>query len=161
VKTVRYLGIDPGSRATGYGVIDAQGSKLVYVSSGCVLAKAATFNGRLKEIFEGLCEVIELHQPEQVAIEQVFVAKNPGSALKLGQARGVAIAAALGQQLEIAEYSARTVKKSVVGTGSATKAQVQHMVSVILQLSGIPASDAADALAIAICHVNTCANSYG
>ena len=153
--SIRVLGIDPGSRTTGYGLIEAQRGSLQYVASGCVRTSGEDMARRLAEIYRGLGSVIAEHAPDEVAIEQVFVAKNPQSAIKLGQARGVAIAASVAQELPIHEYAARRVKQAVVGTGKANKAQVQHMVCALLGLSGVPREDAADALAIAICHVNT------
>lgn len=155
------LGIDPGSRVTGYGVVDASKRLAGYIASGCIRTEAGEFPDRLAEIYRGVVEVIETYQPELLAIEQVFVAKNPASALKLGQARGVAIAAAVGQSLPVHEYAPRQIKQAVVGTGSADKAQVQHMVTAILRLEGVPSTDAADALAIALCHINTAAHSNG
>jgi crossover junction endodeoxyribonuclease RuvC len=151
----RILGIDPGSRVTGYGVLCINGSEVGYVTSGCIRTTDADQPARLAEIYRGVAAIIGEHHPDEMAIEQVFLARNPDSALKLGQARGVAIAAAVENGLPVSEYAARRVKLAVVGTGRATKHQVQHMVRVILGLSGTPASDAADALAIAICHVNT------
>jgi crossover junction endodeoxyribonuclease RuvC len=150
----RVLGIDPGSRITGYGVIDAR-SKLGYVASGCIRTGNGSFADRLGEIYRSVCQIIEEHQPEVLAIEDVFLARNVDSALKLGQARGVAIAAGVAYGLGVHEYAARTVKRAVVGTGRAGKEQVQHMVRVLLDLPASPQADAADALAIAICHVNT------
>lgn len=150
------LGIDPGSRVTGYGVIRQQGRKLLYLGSGCIRTKADDLPTRLQRIYAGVMEIITQYQPNTFAIEQVFMAKNPDSALKLGQARGVAILAAVNQSLPVFEYAARQVKQTVVGTGAAEKTQVQHMVRSILKLSANPQSDAADALAIAIthCHFN-------
>lgn len=149
------LGIDPGSRTTGYGVIEAVGDTLRYVASGCVETTHGAFPGRLADIFRGVEAVIADHAPDEFVIEEVFVARNPRSALKLGQARGAAIAAAVDADLPVSEYAARSVKQAVVGTGRATKEQVQYMVRVLLSLSAAPPSDAADALAVAICHVNT------
>jgi crossover junction endodeoxyribonuclease RuvC len=149
------LGIDPGSRVTGYGVVEVGGSGACYRASGCIRPRAGSFVGRLGEIYRGVETLIRELSPDEMAIEEVFLATNPASALKLGQARGVAIAAAVAGGLPVTEYAARTVKLAVVGTGSASKPQVQHMVRVLLGLSGSPAADAADALAIAICHVNT------
>lgn len=148
------LGIDPGSRITGYGVIKQQGRTFSYLGSGCIKAMAAgdDLAGRLQTIFAGVSELIVQFQPDLFAIEQVFMAKNPDSALKLGQARGAAIVAATNANLPVAEYSARQIKQSVVGTGAADKSQVQHMVKTILKLPGTPQADAADALAVAICH---------
>ncbi|MDM7859950.1 crossover junction endodeoxyribonuclease RuvC [Alteromonas sp. ASW11-36] len=148
------LGIDPGSRVTGYGVLRYQSNKMQYVGSGCIRVSGELDN-RLNQIFNGVTAIIEEFQPSMFAIEQVFMAKNPDSALKLGQARGAAIVAATQRELPVAEYSARQIKQSVVGRGSAEKAQVQHMVTQMLGLSATPQSDAADALAVAICHTHT------
>lgn len=151
----RIIGIDPGSRITGYGVIEVRGRELAYVTSGCIRAGTGPMPERLGEIYSGVSTLIETNHVQELAIEEVFLARNPSSALKLGQARGVAIAAAHASGLPVHEYAARSVKQAVVGTGGAGKAQVQHMVRVLLNLEGAPAEDAADALAIAICHVNT------
>lgn len=151
----RVIGIDPGSRLTGYGVVDVVPDGIRYLASGCIRTTAGTFPERLAEIYLGVSELISEHRPEVFAIEEVFLASNPDSALKLGQARGVAIAVGVAHGLPIHEYAARRVKLAVVGTGRASKPQVQHMVRVILGLPGDPQADAADALAIAICHVNT------
>ena len=149
------LGIDPGSRVTGFGVINAVGSRNEYIASGCIRLRQEALSERLKEIFDCVTEIILLHSPQQMAIEQVFMAKNAGSALKLGQARGAAIVATVNQGIPVSEYSARQIKQSVVGTGAADKAQVQHMVKSILGLSDSPQEDAADALAAALCHAHT------
>ncbi|MCV2885551.1 crossover junction endodeoxyribonuclease RuvC [Aestuariibacter sp. AA17] len=149
------LGIDPGSRITGYGVVKQVGAKMEYVASGCIRVKGEELAGRLNQIFNGVSEIIAQYQPQLFAIEQVFMAKNPDSALKLGQARGAAIVAATCAQLPVAEYSARQIKQSVVGKGSADKTQVQHMVMHLLKLSASPQADAADALAVALCHGHT------
>lgn len=148
------LGIDPGSRLTGYGIIKQEGRKFTYLGSGCIKAISAgeELAPRLQTIFCGISEIILQFKPDLFAIEQVFMAKNPDSALKLGQARGAAIVAATNADLPVAEYSARQIKQSVVGLGSANKTQVQHMVCKILQLPAAPQADAADALAVAICH---------
>jgi crossover junction endodeoxyribonuclease RuvC len=151
----RVLGIDPGSRITGYGVLELGAAGASYRASGCIRPSATAFVDRLGEIYRGVEALIIEHAPDEIAIEDVFMARNPASALKLGQARGAAIAAAVAAGLPVTEYAPRTVKLAVVGTGSAAKSQVQHMVRVLLRLSGTPAADAADALAIAICHVNT------
>jgi crossover junction endodeoxyribonuclease RuvC len=151
----RILGIDPGSRVTGYGLVIVGDRGASYLGSGCIRPRSAAFVDRLGEIYHGVAALIREHDPHEVAIEQVFLASNPASALKLGQSRGAAIAAAAAAGLPVAEYAARSVKLAVVGTGRASKGQVQHMVRVLLRLSGTPASDAADALAIALCHVNT------
>ena len=150
------LGIDPGSRKTGYGLIQAQGSKYEYVSSGVIrIPETLLLPERLKVIFDSVSELIYTHIPQEFAIENVFMAKSAGSALKLGQARGAAIVAAVHQDLPVSEYEARKVKQSVVGTGAADKLQVQHMVKTLLKLPQTPQEDAADALAVAICHANT------
>lgn len=149
------LGIDPGSRLTGYGVIKKHSNKIDYLGSGCIRLGSGELPSRLQTIFAGVSEIITQFKPQEFAIEQVFLAHNPSSALKLGQARGAAIVAATNHQLPVFEYSARQVKQSVVGTGAADKSQVQHMVQAILKLPGKPQADAADALAIALCHANT------
>ena len=157
---MKVLGIDPGTRSTGYGVVEAVQGRVGYVASGCIRPAAGAMAQRLGEIHAGVSELIAAHGAEQLAIEEVFMSRNPQAALKLGQARGVAMAAAVAVGLEVFEYAPRTVKKAVVGTGGATKAQVQHMVRILLNLrSGRLAADAADALAIAICHVNTAAQA--
>lgn len=149
------LGIDPGSRVTGYGLINSVGNKFEYIDAGCIRIESAPLPDRLKSIFDGICAVIESHSPQQAAIEEVFMGRNAASALKLGQARGAAMTACLSHDLSVEEYSARKVKQAVVGAGGADKAQVQHMVKALLSISGTIAEDAADALAIAICHANT------
>ena len=149
------LGIDPGSRLTGYGVIRQVGAKTEYLGSGCIRLQGDALAPRLKQIFDGVSEIITQYRPTEFAIEQVFLAKNPDSALKLGQARGAAIVAATCQYLPVAEYSARQIKQSVVGKGNADKTQVQHMVTHLLKLSASPQADAADALAVALCHSHT------
>jgi crossover junction endodeoxyribonuclease RuvC len=151
---VRILGIDPGLQVTGFGVIDRQGARLSYVTSGCVRSGRGELAARLKVLLEGLNEVIATHRPQQVVIEKVFVNVNPQSTLALGQARGAAICAAVLAGLPVAEYTALQVKKSVVGNGQAKKEQVQHMVRRLLSLPGAPGADAADALACAICHAH-------
>ena len=152
---IRVLGIDPGLRITGFGVLDKTGSKLVYVTSGCIKTPAAgNLALRLKSILEGLREVIASVAPDQIAIEKVFVNTNPQSTLLLGQARGTAICAAVLHELPVAEYTALQVKQAVVGNGHAAKEQVQDMVKRLLQLTGAPSPDAADALACAICHAH-------
>ena len=149
------LGIDPGSRITGFGVIDVVGNKQRYIASGSMHIAKSTFGEQLKQIFVGISELVVLHHPEEAAIEQVFVHANINSALKLGQARGVAIVAVAQSGISIAEYSARQVKQAVVGYGNAEKSQVQHMVKLLLKLQNTPQADEADALAIAICHANS------
>lgn len=153
------LGIDPGSRVTGYGVINAVGGRLQYLASGTIrIPDTLALAERLKVIFSSVNELIETHLPQEFAIEQVFMSKSAGSALKLGQARGAAIVAAVHHNLPVEEYEARKVKQAVVGTGAADKTQIQHMVKTLLSLPATPVEDAADALAVAICHANTQAN---
>ncbi len=152
--TLRILGIDPGLRVTGFGLIEQSGQKLVYVASGCIRSGDGELPQRLKVLLEGLQEVIASYRPQCAAIEQVFVNVNPKSTLLLGQARGAAICAAVASALPVAEYTALQVKQAVVGTGHARKEQVQAMVRRLLQLPGDPSPDAADALACAICHAH-------
>jgi crossover junction endodeoxyribonuclease RuvC len=151
---MRILGIDPGLRVTGFGVIDKVGQQLHYVASGCIKTPVGELPERLKSILNSLGEVITQHNPEQVAVEKVFVNVNPQSTLLLGQARGAAICAAVLVNLPVAEYTALQVKQAVVGNGHAKKEQVQLMVQRLLSLSGVPSPDAADALACAICHTH-------
>ncbi|MDX5151797.1 MAG: crossover junction endodeoxyribonuclease RuvC [Acidiferrobacterales bacterium] len=152
---MRILGIDPGSRFTGFGVIDTEGPRLSYHASGCIRITDTDLPDRLKTIFDGITEIVRLHSPDIVAIEKVFMARNADSALKLGQARGAAIAAVLQGEMPVAEYTALQIKQAVVGSGRAGKEQVQHMVRALLRLDGQPQADAADALACAICHAHT------
>ncbi len=146
------IGIDPGSRITGYGLIRIEGSQIFHLDSGCIRVTADNPGTRLQQIYTGLKTIIQQHQPIEAAIEQIFMHQNPSSALKLGQARGAAIVAL---ELPIAEYSARQVKQSVVGYGAAAKEQVQHMVRQLLGIKDNLQADAADALAIALCHAHT------
>jgi crossover junction endodeoxyribonuclease RuvC len=146
------IGIDPGSRITGYGVIRLVGNQNFYLDSGCLRITADNLGTRLQQIYTGIQAIIHQYVPQEAAIEQVFMHQNPGSALKLGQARGAAIVAL---DLPIAEYSARQVKQSVVGYGAAKKEQVQHMVKQLLSITHTLQADAADALAIALCHAHT------
>ena len=162
ISAVKVLGIDPGTRSTGYGLVEAAEGRITYIASGCIRPAAGAMAQRLGEIQGGISELIAAHGASQLAIEEVFMSRNPQAALKLGQARGVAMATAVAAGLEVFEYAPRTVKKAVVGTGGATKAQVQHMVRILLNLrGGRLAADAADALAIAICHVNTASQRLG
>ena len=149
----RILGIDPGSRITGYGIIEetTRGNSQ-YIASGSIRVKADSFPERLKQIFDGITEVIALYQPNEMAIEQVFMHKNADSALKLGQARGAAICASMVAGLPVSEYAARQVKQALVGKGGADKSQVQHMVKILLSLQGELQEDAGDALGISLCH---------
>ena len=154
------LGIDPGSRVTGYGVIRQTGRQLEYLGSGAIRTQVDDLPTRLKRIYAGVTEIITQFQPDMFAIEQVFMAKNADSALKLGQARGTAIVAAVNHDLPVFEYAARLIKQTVVGIGSADKIQVQDMVTRILKLSDKPQADAADALAIAITHAHSIQHSF-
>jgi crossover junction endodeoxyribonuclease RuvC len=155
MAALRILGIDPGLGITGYGVLDKEGSQLVYVASGRVRSnEAQPLAERLSTILLGLTEVIGTYSPVEVAVEKVFVNVNPHSTLLLGQARGAAICAAVMARLPVAEYSAMQVKQAVVGQGRARKEQVQEMVKRLLRLPGYPGEDAADALACAICHAH-------
>ncbi|GAB4062053.1 crossover junction endodeoxyribonuclease RuvC [Uliginosibacterium sediminicola] len=151
----RILGIDPGLRVTGFGVIERLGNKLAYIASGCIKTPSdATLPERLKVILAGVQEVVDTYQPAEAAVEIVFVNVNPQSTLLLGQARGAAICGLVSRNLPVMEYTALQVKQAVVGYGKANKEQVQHMVKRLLQLPGDPQADAADALACAIAHAN-------
>ena len=149
------LGIDPGSNITGYGVINASSNKYNYIASGGIHTTKNNISKQLREIFDGISALVNEYCPEEVAIEQVFIHANVNSALKLGQARGVALVAVAGESIKIAEYSARQIKQAVVGYGNAEKNQVQHMVKLLLKLKDKPQADEADALAVAICHANS------
>jgi crossover junction endodeoxyribonuclease RuvC len=151
---MRILGLDPGLRITGYGVIDKAGSVLTYVASGCIKSPDGELPDRLKNILNSVQEVIRLYSPGEVAVEKVFVNVNPQSTLLLGQARGAAICGAVLSELPVSEYTALQVKQAVVGNGHAKKEQVQEMVKRLLKLPGNPSADAADALACAICHAH-------
>jgi crossover junction endodeoxyribonuclease RuvC len=151
---MRILGIDPGFRVTGFGVVQIlRNGKLSYITSGCIKIKGDLAE-RLQIIHENITEIIADSRPDVLAIEKVFLARNADSALKLGHARGTAICACTNQQLNVHEYTALQIKKAVVGKGNAQKVQVQHMVKKLLALSGKPQADAADALACAICHAH-------
>jgi len=151
---IRILGIDPGSRQTGYGIIDSDGTKSIHVASGCIYVKGDNLPERLGNIFSRVSELITEWQPVEMSIEQVFVNKNVDSALKLGQARGAAICAGVQLNLPVNEYTPKAVKSAVVGTGNATKEQVQHMMSMLLSLNKDLQADEADGLAIALCHAH-------
>jgi len=153
-NVIRILGIDPGLRATGFGILEKTGSKLTYITSGCIRTAGGELPARLKTIIDGLAEVIGDNEPIQVAVEKVFVNVNPQSTLLLGQARGAAICAAVMHNLPVSEYTALQIKQAVVGNGHAKKEQVQEMVKRLLHLAGNPSPDAADALACAICHAH-------
>jgi crossover junction endodeoxyribonuclease RuvC len=153
---MRVLGIDPGSRITGYGIIDQDGNRLVHVDNGAIVTGSTDdFSLRLQRIYRGVAEVIASYRPDALAVEQVFFAKNVQSALKLGQARGAAIVAGVNVGLPIHEYTAMQVKLSVVGHGHATKEQVQRMVKALLNLPEVAQADASDALAVAVCHAHS------
>lgn len=149
---VRILGLDPGSRVTGFGVVDAGPTGLRYVASGCVRVGNGAMAARLLEIHRHVSELVDTYAPGEIAIERVFMHKNPDSALKLGQARGAALCGACHAGAPVYEYAPRAIKQTVTGTGAAAKGQVQHMVKALLTLQGRLSADAADALAIAVCH---------
>lgn len=154
--SLRIIGIDPGSRITGYGIVDRVGSKLLHVDNGCLTTRAADpLPERLDRIYRGLLDVFARHQPEAVAIEEVFFAKNVASSIKLGEARGVALLAAVQRRIPIHEYATRAVKQSLTGYGQATKDQIQKMVKALLGLPEIAQEDASDALAVAICYAHS------
>jgi len=153
---MRILGIDPGSRMTGYGIIEQRGNRLVHIDNGALATRAGDdLAPRLKIIYEGLCRAIDTYRPEVVVVERIFLAHNVLSALKLGHARGVALLAAANAGLPVCEYTALQVKCAVVGYGRAAKPQVQQMVKNLLGLPGIAQEDASDALAVAICHAHS------
>lgn len=151
---MRILGIDPGLRVTGFGVIDVDGPRLRYVASGVIRIGTGALPPRLRTIHDGIAEVIRTYGPQQAVVEIIFVNVNPQSTLLLGQARGAAITTLVASGLPVHEYTASQVKQAVVGTGRAAKPQVQAMVQRILALPGLPSTDAADALACAICHAH-------
>ncbi len=152
---IRILGIDPGSINTGYGIIDSQGNHAKHIDNGVIKISGDTLADKLRLIHEGIVDVIHEYQPVEVSIEKIFMNRNADSAIKLGQARGVAIAAAAIQDLPVYEYTANQVKQATVGKGHAAKEQVQHMIKILLCLDKQPKEDAADALAIALCHANS------
>ena len=153
---IRLMGIDPGSRITGYGIVEMDGPRSRYIASGGIQTDSSRpVPERLKTIFESIAHLIREYQPMEVAVEQVFMHRNPDSALKLGQARGAAICAVVVAGLPVSEYAARAIKQAVVGSGAADKTQVQRMIALLLNLPALPQSDAADALAVAICHGHT------
>ena len=151
----RILGVDPGSRITGFGIIDFIGNQSHYAESGCIRVVGKSLSIRLESIFKGLERIIKQYTPDEFAIEQVFMHRNAASALVLGHARGAALVAAQLKSLPVFEYTPTQIKQSVTGRGHATKEQVQHMMKVLLSLRHTPASDAADALAVATCHAHT------
>ena len=152
--SLRILGIDPGSRITGFGVIEVVKRQSKFITCGCIKMQTNHLPERLQEIYTGVTELITQYEPTHMAIEQVFMSRNADSALKLGQARGVAIVAGTQHQLDVHEYAPNQIKQAVVGQGHAEKQQVQHMVKILLNLPAIPLTDAADALAVALCHAH-------
>jgi crossover junction endodeoxyribonuclease RuvC len=151
---LRILGIDPGSRLTGFGVLDCAGDSATYVASGSVNSIRGDFPERLRMIFRSVREIVAEYQPDAVAVESVFMHRNAASALKLGQARSAAICATFELEVDVFEYAPREIKQAIAGTGAASKCQVQHMVCRLLKLEGEPSADAADALAAALCHAH-------
>ncbi len=149
------LGIDPGSIKTGFGVISHQGSRSEYVTSGVIRLPRVSLPERLKVIHDNVTEIVEEFCPQELSIEEVFLARDAKAAIKLGQARGAAIIACVNRDMPVYEYAAKSIKQAVVGTGSADKQQVQHMVKSLLKLPAAPQEDAADALAAALCHAHT------
>ena len=154
MSAIRIIGVDPGSRSTGYGIVESDGSRLVHVASGFVRTAHGEWSDRLRRIFDDLGEVIDTYSPDEFAIEKVFMHRNPSSALKLGQARGVAILAGARRSLSVHEYSPNEIKQAVTGKGHASKEQIQYMTKVLLTLAEPPQSDQADALAVAICRAH-------
>lgn len=152
MQGVRILGIDPGSRITGYGLVDMAGATPRYVAAGCIRTEDEDFVARLRAIHDGIAALLEEHAPREIAVERVFVNRNADSALKLGQARAAAICGSFARPLPLFEYSPREIKQAVVGRGGAAKEQVQHMVRALLGIRGELPEDAADALAVALCH---------
>ncbi len=157
MATMRVLGIDPGLRTTGFGVVECEGARLRYVASGTIRTAAVALTdlpGRLKVIFDGVREVVARYAPTCASVEIVFVNVNPQATLLLGQARGAALSALVSHELTVAEYTALQMKRAIVGHGQAKKEQVQQMVMRLLALPGLPGPDAADALGLAICHAH-------
>jgi crossover junction endodeoxyribonuclease RuvC len=151
-EALTILGIDPGSQVTGFGVIAAQGTRLSYVASGCIRTRGGEMADRLRIIFEGAARLVDEYRPDEICVERVFIHRNADSALKLGQARAAALCGTFMHQVPVHEYAAREIKLAVTGSGGAEKVQVAHMVRRLLAVSGPLAADAADALAVAICH---------
>jgi crossover junction endodeoxyribonuclease RuvC len=153
-ETLRILGLDPGSQRTGFGLIECRGSDYTHVTHGCITCPGAVLIERLRVIFEGVQTLIAEHQPDEVAVERVFVNRNVDSALKLGQARGAALSA-VPRGTVVFEYAPRAIKSAVVGFGAAEKSQVAHMMRTLLKLEGRIPMDASDALAVAVCHAHS------
>lgn len=151
----RILGVDPGSRITGVGIIEHQKNEVRCLFGGCVRLLAKEMPLRLAKLFAEIQEIVKIYQPTELAIEQVFVHKNVRAALKLGQARGVAIASAMAHNIPVYEYAPREIKQAIVGKGNADKSQMQHMIQVLLNLNAKPQADCADALSVALCHLHS------
>jgi crossover junction endodeoxyribonuclease RuvC len=151
-STLTILGIDPGSQVTGFGVIALEGKALRYMASGCIRTRGGEMASRLRIIFEGAAQLVAQYQPDEICVERVFVHRNADSALKLGQARAAALCGTFGCAAPVHEYAAREIKQAITGSGAAEKVQVAHMVRTLLAVRGPLAADAADALAVAICH---------
>ncbi len=149
------LGIDPGSLKTGFGIIEHQRGRSTYVTSGIIRLPKAPLPERLKIIYDGVTEIVEEYCPDELSIEEVFMARDAKAAIKLGQARGAAIVACVNHSMPVYEYAPKSIKQAVVGTGNANKEQIQHMVKSLLKLPAAPKEDAADALAAALCHAHT------
>jgi crossover junction endodeoxyribonuclease RuvC len=154
-QVIRVLGIDPGSINTGFGIIDSKGNHSKHIDNGIIKITGESLADKLKIIHNGITELIKEYQPDEVSVEKIFMNRNADSAIKLGQARGVAIAACAIKDIAIYEYTANQVKQATVGKGHAAKEQVQHMIKILLCLDKQPTADAADALAIALCHANS------
>ena len=154
LRQLRVLGLDPGSRITGFGLVEGFGERTRCVESGCIKAPAGSMPDRLGVIYAGVVQAVLRLRPDVMAVEQVFVARSADSALKLGQARGAAIVAAISNGVPVVEYAARRVKQAITGSGSASKDQMQRMMALLLSLPELPSPDAADALAIALCHLH-------
>jgi crossover junction endodeoxyribonuclease RuvC len=154
-RAARILGIDPGSLATGYGIVEIDGQNLTYIDSGCIRTGGGAMGERLAEIFHAIGAIVDRYAPDEIAVEKAFVHKNADSALKLGQARAAAICGTFAKSLPLHEYTPREVKLAVVGKGGAGKEQVQHMMRMLLGLKGKLQADSADALAVAVCHAHS------
>jgi crossover junction endodeoxyribonuclease RuvC len=154
--SLRIIGIDPGSRITGYGIVEKRGSSFVHIDNGCLTTRPADpIPERLGQIYSGLLQILEKYRPDAAAVEEVFFAKNVASSIKLGEARGVALLAAVQSRIPVFEYATREVKQAITGYGQATKDQIQKMVKSMLRLPEIAQEDASDALAVAICHLQS------
>ena len=153
---MKVIGIDPGTRKMGYGIVESSGSRLIHIDNGAIFTSpGAALSDRLKKIYDGISEVIDHYKPDVLSIEDIFYSKNVKSAMKLAHARGVAMLAGANRDLDIFEYTPTAIKSAVVGFGRAEKTQIQQMVKILLKLPEVPQEDAADALAAAICHINT------